>query len=104
MLIILDILANLIDACKDQNGSRVIQQYFEKADREEKDRLFVQIIPHGYGLMADMFGNYVIQKVLELGTIGQKLKIYEIMKGKIFNLSQHTYSCRVIQKALEVKD
>jgi len=95
------VLANLLEACKDQNGSRIIQQYFEKADREEKERIFQQIIAHGYSLMADMFGNYVIQKILELGTIQQKLKIYEIMKGKIFMLSQHTYSCRVIQKALE---
>jgi len=101
---LIDVLANLLEACKDQNGSRIIQQYFEKADREEKERIFQQIIAHGYSLMADMFGNYVIQKILELGTIQQKLKIYEIMKGKIFMLSQHTYSCRVIQKALEVNE
>ena len=91
-----------MDACKDQNGSRIIQQYFEKADREDKEKLFQQILANSNALLADMFGNYVIQKILELGSIQQKLKIFELLKGRIFMLSQHTYSCRVIQKALEV--
>lgn len=95
------ILANFMDACKDQNGSRIIQQYFEKADREDKEKLFQQILANSNALLADMFGNYVIQKILELGSIQQKLKIFDLLKGRIFMLSQHTYSCRVIQKALE---
>jgi len=96
-----EMLTNVVEASKDQNGSRIIQQYFEAANREEREMIFQQVMEHSNILLTDMFGNYVIQKILQLGTLHQKLKIYEIMKGKIFALSQHMYSCRIVQKALE---
>ncbi len=37
------LLANLIDNCRDQNGSRTIQQQFELASNEEKDQIFEQV-------------------------------------------------------------
>ena len=95
-------LANVSEASKDQNGSRIIQQYFEGAARDERDMIFQQVMEHANTLFTDMFGNYVIQKILQLGTLHQKLRIYELMKGKVFALSQHMYSCRIVQKALEV--
>ena len=64
--------------------------------------MFQQIAPQAFPLMTDVFGNYVIQKILELGTDEQKWAIYDNMRGKIFDLCQNTYGCRVVQKALEV--
>jgi len=53
--------------------------------------------------MTDVFGNYVVQKILDLGEAHQKLGIVEAAMGNMCRLSQNTYSCRIIQKILEVK-
>ncbi len=95
-------MAHLIENCRDQNGSRLIQQQFEKSNEQEKEHIFSQIIPHAYSLMTDVFGNYVIQKVLELGPVDQKLRLFEAMQGHIQELAKHTYGCRVVQRTLEV--
>jgi len=48
----------------DQYGSRFIQQKLETASEEEKDMVFHEIMPQALSLMTDVFGNYVVQKVL----------------------------------------
>lgn len=47
--------------------------------------------------MKDIYGNYVIQKLIELGTQVQKKAIAALMKPKISELSMHMYGCRVVQ-------
>lgn len=95
------VLSNLVEGCKDQNGSRLIQIHFEKCGTSEREQLFQQIFPHVESLITDVFGNYVIQKILELGTSEQKLKIYGCIKKRVTEYSHHVYGCRVIQKVLE---
>jgi pumilio RNA-binding family len=48
----------------DQHGSRFIQQKLETASNEEKTMVFQEVLPHALTLMTDVFGNYVIQKVV----------------------------------------
>jgi hypothetical protein len=48
----------------DQYGSRFIQQKLETATAEEKNMVFDEIMPQALSLMTDVFGNYVIQKVI----------------------------------------
>ena len=48
----------------DQHGSRFIQQKLEMASDEEKGMVFQEVLPHALTLMTDVFGNYVIQKVM----------------------------------------
>jgi len=60
---------NLFDFCKDQLGSRKIQMFFEKASEEEKEILFMKIEGQLLFLIMDVFGNYVVQKMLEKGII-----------------------------------
>lgn len=50
----------------DQYGSRFIQQKLETATVEEKNMVFHEIMPQALALMTDVFGNYVIQKVIFL--------------------------------------
>ena len=61
-----------MEYAKDQNGSRYIQQRLEQASVIDKTAVFREIIPHCHELMTDVFGNYVIQKFFELGTLEQK--------------------------------
>jgi len=68
----------------------------------EKALLFDEVLEEHQKLMKDVFGNYVIQKMFEYGNASQRQSLFLELKGKVYNLSQDQYGCRVIQKALEV--
>lgn len=53
-------------------------------------------------LMCDVFGNYVVQKLLELGSPKQRGRLAGMLRGSVKHLCTQMYGCRVIQKALEV--
>lgn len=65
----------------DQYGSRFIQQKLETATVEEKNKIFPEVVPHARTLMTDVFGNYVIQKVL----------LFSLKYSSIFITSQIIY-------------
>jgi len=52
----------------------------------------------------DVFGNYVIQKLLEVGTSDMKDKLKQSLVGQVVPLSKMIYGCRVVQKALDSLD
>lgn len=92
---------------KDQFGSRFLQQKLQDSTvpQQEKDDLFEELSPHLPGLCIDVFGNYVVQKILEIGvgTREQHNIIYNsAIKNNMFELSKHMYGCRVIQKLVEI--
>lgn len=45
--------------------------------------------------MMDVFGNYVVQKLLEVCDQPQKADIADKMEGNVFRLSMEMYGCRV---------
>ena len=45
--------------------------------------------------MQDVFGNYVIQKLFEIGDSRQMSLMVKKMEGKVLPLSMHMYGCRV---------
>ncbi len=61
------IRGNIYDYSLDQNGSRQVQQYFEYGGEEEKNNVWSEIQERAFLLMKDVFGNYVIQKILDKG-------------------------------------
>lgn len=63
--------------------------------------VFNEILTSAYGLMTDVFGNYVIQKFFEFGTPDQKQTLAQRLRGHVLPLALQMYGCRVIQKALE---
>lgn len=91
----------MVEFCKDQHGSRFIQQKLEHATDMEKDDVFIEVLPASYSLMTDVFGNYVIQKFFEYGSLQQKSVLVERLSGHVAALAVHTYGCRVVQKAIE---
>ncbi|BFU18965.1 pumilio family RNA-binding protein [Entamoeba histolytica HM-1:IMSS-B] len=93
---------SLPELCKDQQGSRKIQQFFEIATEEEIDQIFRLIYSDSIELMIDLFGNYVIQKLVEYGTKKHVHLLFEKLQGNVVKLSLHMYGCRVIQKIIEV--
>ncbi|WVQ98978.1 hypothetical protein IAU59_006110 [Kwoniella sp. CBS 9459] len=96
-----DIFGHVVEFSGDQHGSRFIQQKLTEANPEDRQKLFDEIMPNAYQLMTDVFGNYVTQKMFELGDQLQKAALAKKMEGHVLQLSMQTYGCRVVQKALE---
>ena len=63
-----DIKGFVYEFCRDQHGSRFIQQKLADASPEELMAVYQEVEPHVIALMQDVFGNYVIQKCFEHGT------------------------------------
>jgi len=91
----------VVTFCRDQHGSRFIQQQFEIVNKHEKQIIFDEILPHAFSLMTDVFGNYVIQKVFDHGTADQREELAALIPGHAVELALQMYGCRVVQKALE---
>jgi len=97
-----EIRGHVVEFCQDRNGSRFIQQRLKVADASEKQLIMTEVLPFVRVLRNDVFGNYVVQKLLEHGTIDMKSKLRETLIGEMLSLSLQMYGCRVIKKSLEV--
>jgi hypothetical protein len=93
---------NIVLFCKDQHGSRFIQQKLETAKEDDKKLIFHEVFPQAKELMTDVFGNYVIQKLFEFGDDAQREALLSLLLGNAIELSMQMYGCRVVQKAFEV--
>ncbi|CCO27658.1 Maternal protein pumilio OS=Drosophila melanogaster GN=pum PE=1 SV=2 [Rhizoctonia solani AG-1 IB] len=97
-----DIRGHVSEFCGDQHGSRFIQQKLETATEEEKEAVFSELAPGSFlSLMTDVFGNYVVQKLIEFGSVEQRDILVSLMEGHMLSLSLQMYGCRVVQKAIE---
>nr|XP_033794666.1 pumilio homolog 2 isoform X11 [Geotrypetes seraphini] len=96
-----DLIGHIVEFSQDQHGSRFIQQKLERASPAERQMVFNEILQAAYQLMIDVFGNYVIQKFFEFGSMDQKLALATRIRGHVLPLALQMYGCRVIQKALE---
>lgn len=96
-----DLRGHTVQFCKDQHGSRFIQQQLEKATDAEKAMFFEEVLPFVHSLMTDVFGNYVIQKLFDHGGADQREALASFLVGHAVQLSLQMYGCRVVQKALE---
>lgn len=98
-----ELRAEVLRVCKDQNGSRVIQQKMDHAPREEVEALFDDLTDQQkQELVVDTFGNYVVQKFLDLAGVEAQDKVLVVLRGNMVTHSCDQYGCRVVQKALQV--
>jgi pumilio RNA-binding family len=95
---------HVVEFCQDQNGSRFIQQRLEMGDVVEQQIVMQEVLPAIRRLRNDVFGNYVVQKLLDFGTPKVKADIRDTLEGEMVQLSLQMYGCRVVQKALEALD
>lgn len=54
-------------------------------------------------VLQDVFGNYVIQRILERNQESEVTLLLSIMQGHILELSLNMYGCRVVQAILQVQ-
>ncbi|KAK8617551.1 hypothetical protein V6N13_080461 [Hibiscus sabdariffa] len=89
---------------KDQHGCRFLQRLFDDGTRQDVQMIFKEIIDHVVELMMNPFGNYLIQKLLEVCNEEQRMQILLMVTeepGKLVKISLNTHGTRVVQKLIE---
>lgn len=87
--------------CQDQEGSRFIQNQLDSWSGKDIVEFFSEIEPFVLDLSMNLFGNYVIQKIIPLLTVKEYDMLCKRFSGSIYLLSTHIYGCRVIQKLID---
>jgi hypothetical protein len=95
--------------CQDQSKCRNIQDQLEqnKNDIQYIQNFFEQIKPNLINIMTHQFGNYVIQKFLEILIYQENKQLFtEVISllhqnNSLFKISINNYGTRVVQKTLE---
>lgn len=74
---------------KDQHGCRFLQKKFDEGGPEDVEKIFHEIIGHITELMKDPFGNYLVQKLLEVCDEAQRMDILRVvtMDGELVKIS-----------------
>ncbi|PIN18638.1 Translational repressor MPT5/PUF4 and related RNA-binding proteins (Puf superfamily) [Handroanthus impetiginosus] len=89
---------------KDQNGCRFLQKKFAEGTPKDIERIFTEIIMHIVELMTHPFGNYLVQKLLEVCNEDQKMQIlHEITrnKGDLVRISCDMHGTRAVQQVIK---
>jgi len=100
----------IVARATDQLGSRVVQQMLDRLDpkvnpgAEERQAVMRLFTTHALTLSKDVFGNYLVQKVLEDASPAEARQIAGAFQGHVFGLAFEKYGCRVLQKVLAVAD
>ncbi|XP_068637591.1 putative pumilio homolog 8, chloroplastic [Aristolochia californica] len=89
---------------KDQHGCRFLQRKFDEGTLRDVQIIFDEIIDHVVELMMNPFGNYLIQKLLEVCNEDQRMQILLVVTrapGELVNISLNTHGTRAVQKLIE---
>nr|POF07302.1 putative pumilio like 8, chloroplastic [Quercus suber] len=89
---------------KDQYGCRFLQKVFDEGTFQDVEIIFEEIIGHIVELMMDPFGNYLVQKLLDVCNEEQRMQTVLMVTnepGKLVRISLHTHGTRVVQKLVE---
>lgn len=89
---------------KEQNGCRYIQSVFDEENPQHVEMVFNETIGHVNELMVNPFGNYLMQKLLEVCNEEQRLCILmEVTREptELVHISLNTHGTRAVQKLIE---
>ncbi|RWR89880.1 Pumilio RNA-binding repeat [Cinnamomum micranthum f. kanehirae] len=89
---------------KDQQGCRFLQQKFDEGTPKDVQMIFSEIIGHVVELMMNSFGNYLIQKLLDVCTEEQRMQVLLVATaepGQLVKISLNIHGTRVVQKLIE---
>ncbi|KAK7689285.1 hypothetical protein QCA50_007076 [Cerrena zonata] len=98
-----DVVGHIVEFSMDHDGSKFLQTQLKFANQEERQLVYVEASTpiHTTRLIQDIFGNYVIQNLIEFGTLVQRAQLISVIEGNILTFSLHMYGCRVVQKAID---
>lgn len=78
-----------------------MQEQLNSATSEQLWSTFTHLKPDFVHVCKNIFGNYVAQKYLELGSEKLRGEVVKTLQLSITSLSMDRYGCRVVQKLLE---
>lgn len=77
------------------------QNEYEKGTRQQRDKIFKEIITDLRSIMVNKYDNYIVQKIFESGEEQHKLTIFDMIKDEFEYYYTEKYSSRVLQKVVE---
>ncbi|XP_015886236.3 uncharacterized protein LOC107421499 [Ziziphus jujuba] len=89
---------------KDQHGCRFLQRMLDEGTPQDVQIIFSEIIDHVVELMMNPFGNYLMQKLLDVCNEEQRMQILIMVTaepGELVRISLNTHGTRVVQKLIE---
>ncbi|KAI8096223.1 armadillo-type protein [Halteromyces radiatus] len=99
-----DTLVNRILKSTDQQASIYLQQRLKTCTLDQKQDIFKAVHREAYALMTNRFGNFLVQRLFELGTPEQIHALAQSMVGHVITLTCEPFGCHVVQKALDSVD
>ncbi|XP_002961917.2 pumilio homolog 12 [Selaginella moellendorffii] len=98
-----EVEGRIYSIAKDQYGCRFLQRRFDEGVAEDLQKIFEEIIDHIVDLMTDPFGNYLVQKLLEVCTEDQRLEILRVVCSgdELISISLNMHGTRAVQKLIE---
>ncbi|PWA88156.1 pumilio 12 [Artemisia annua] len=99
-----DLRERIYYMAKDQQGCRSLQKKFSEGTREDLENIFREVIGHIIELMTDPFGNYLVQKLLEVCDKQQHMQILRVITrkpGDLVRISCDMHGTRAVQKVVE---
>ncbi|XP_068635751.1 uncharacterized protein [Aristolochia californica] len=99
-----EVVGRIYQMAKDQHGCRFLQRKFIEGTPEDVQKIFVEIIDHIVELMTDPFGNYLVQKLLEVCDEDQRMQILCSVTRKdrdLIKISCDMHGTRAVQKVIE---
>lgn len=98
-----EVEGRIFTIAKDQHGCRFLQRKFEQGVSEDVHKIFIEIIDHIVELMTDPFGNYLVQKLLEVCDEAERMEVIRRVtgKGQLVTISLNMHGTRAVQKLIE---
>ena len=87
-------------------GCRVIQRCLERPEHFQAKPIILAELHESMqsGMIADQYGNYVVQHVVQKGSPGDKNRVFRIIIGGLEGYSKHKYASNVVEKCIEYSD
>ena len=97
----LEIISHAPSFIRDQTGCRLIQKKIDE-NPSISNNIFESLYYELMTMSTDLFGNYVVQKLLDNINIEKLEKFTQLISIKFNYIATSTYGTRVIQKLLEI--
>ena len=95
-------LGGLLELAHEQNGCRFLQDQLDLRVKAHIDLIFeavgIDVVP----LAMDPFGNYLIQKLVQYGTVEQRVSLVNGAAPSLITIALNVHGTRVVQKMIEV--
>ncbi|KAJ7959022.1 putative Pumilio 7 [Quillaja saponaria] len=99
-----EVQCDIYTMAKDHHGCRFLQRILDEGTRQDIQIIIEGIMDHVLELMMDQFGNYLVQKLLNICSEEQRRRIVFMVtkeSGQLVKISLNAHGTRVVQKLVE---